>query len=242
MTQRFPTCTGEENHIWSLGQFVALLMRHDPQSVLDVGCGSGRLLQIVTERGVRATGIDRASPRLDALRDAGFDVREASDYELPFEDRSFEWVTLRHVPHHLVHPERTIAESLRVARIGILVAEPAFEPSLASQRTAERLDLLEKRLDRRTGMHHAPVHGIDDLLAMLPDPSAVAVEVESHRFLRLRGRSVAEVAASAEPRVAALPEDDRERVAFADLLADCERDGLSWNGSLCLSVVHRSTD
>lgn len=239
MEARGIECTAEDNHLWSLGQFVELLAQQSPESVLDVGCGSGRLLQTVHERGVTATGLDQGGPRLDALRAEGLDVLQGSAYELPFDDRAFDWVTLRHVPHHLEHPERAIAEALRVGRTGALIAEPAFDLSLPSQRTAVQLDLWEKRLDRRGGMYHAEVYELGALLDLFPVEAGRDFEFEVRRFMRLRQRSVADFAQQAAERIAGLPDEHAERAALDDLLADCERDGLSWNGSLCVIARRR---
>lgn len=237
MNARGIECTAEDNHLWSLGQFTRLLAEQSPKSVLDVGCGSGRLLQTMRERGIPATGLDQGGPRLDALRAEGFDVRRGSAYELPFDDRSFDWVTLRHVPHHLEHPARAVADAWRVCRTGLLIAEPAFDVSVPSQRSAVQLDLWEKRLDRRGGMYHAEVHELGELIAMLPEHANATLE--SQRFVRLRARSLVEFIDAARARVAELPAEDAACVALDDLIASCERDGLSWSGSLCVVARRR---
>jgi ubiquinone/menaquinone biosynthesis C-methylase UbiE len=239
MEARGIECTAIDNHLWSLGRFVDLLKQEGPASVLDVGCGSGRLLRSVFESGIAATGLDRAGPQLDMLRAEALDVREGSAYALPFDDRSFDWVTLRHVPHHLEHPERAIDEVLRVARAGALIAEPAFELGLASQRTAHALDLWEKRQDRRGGMYHAEVYELGPLLGLFPAAADSEFEIESRRFMRLRQRSVVDFASEATARIADLPPDHAEHAALNDLIAACERDGLSWSGSLCVIARRR---
>ena len=94
-------------------------------------------------------------------------------------------------------------------------------------------------MDRRGGMYHAEVHELGELVAMLPELPGVELELESQRFLRLRARSTADFAADARRRVAELAPDDAERDALDALLEDCARDGLSWNGSICL-VVRRT--
>ena len=237
MTRHGIECTAEENHLWSLGRFVQWLIELEPESVLDVGCGSGRLLEQIHAAGITATGLDRAGPKLDELRAKGLEVREGTAYELPFGDRSVDWVTLRHVPHHLEHPARAFAEALRVARTGVLIAEPSFDTSLASQRTAIELDLWEKRQDRRGGMHHAEVYELGALIAMLPADNGC--EIESRRIFRLRQRSIHEFEQQASARIEDLPSDHPERIALADLLADCADHGLSWNGSLLVAVRRR---
>jgi len=239
MTRHGVECTAEENHLWSLGRFVQWLIELKPESVLDVGCGQGRLLEQVHAAGITATGLDQAGPRLEEPRAKGLQVCEGTAYELPFGDRSVDWVTLRHVPHHLEHPACAFAEALRVARTGVLIAEPSFDAGLASQRTAIELDLWEKRQDRRVGMHHAEVYELGALLAMLPADLDRDYEVESQRIFRLRQRSIHDFEQQAAARIEDLPPDHPERIALADLLADCADHGLSWNGSLLVTVRRR---
>ncbi|MDF1799333.1 MAG: class I SAM-dependent methyltransferase, partial [Planctomycetota bacterium] len=179
MSHRPVSVSAPENHLWLMGEFVELLARQAPETVLDVGCGSGGLLRACAARGIAATGIDQAGPRLEALAADGFDVREGSAYELTLEDGAVDWVTMRHVPHHLEDPGRALAEALRVAKTGLLVAEPHFDVSVPSQRAALALDIWEKRQHRRGGMHHAEVFDLGGLLALLPG--------EAHSAGRLPG-------------------------------------------------------
>lgn len=230
------TVPASDNHVWLVGEFVELLARQAPASVLDVGCGSGGLLRACAERGISATGIDQAGPRLESLAAEGFDVREGSAYELPLEDGAVDWVSMRHVPHHLEDPGRALAEALRVAKTGLLVAEPHFDASVPSQRAAIALDIWEKRQHRRGGMYHAEVIELGGLLELLP---TVGLTVDAHRHQRLRARDLAEFEADAAEYVTDLPGDHAERAALEALLATLRDTDLTWNGSLCLVVRHR---
>jgi hypothetical protein len=143
-------------------------------------------------------------------------------------------VTLRHVPHHLEEPARAIAEALRVAKTGLLVAEPWFDVSVPSQVNALAMDGWEKRQHRRSGMYHAEVIELGELLGLLPDPRALVVDVHCH--LRLRTRHVATVEADAAKLIGELPEDHFERRVLEGHLASLRSKGLTWNGSQCLVV------
>ncbi len=232
----WPPCTAQENHAWLLARFCSLLKSFTPQSVLDVGCGAGLLIRTLSESGASVHGLDQAGPRLEALAEEGFDVREGSAYELPFADCSIDWISLRHVPHHLEDPGRAIAEALRVARSGLLLAEPSFDPSLPSQLAAQQLDRWEKRQHRRRGMFHADVLELDDLVELMPTELRRVRPIEAHTHLRPRGRCIEEFEAEATELVSELAEYHPERSALAGLLRGLRKSGLSWNGSLCVAI------
>lgn len=81
-------------------------------SVLDVGCGDGRIARGVAERvgAARVVGVDvalRPEVLVEALRyDGG---------RLPFDDASFDAVLACDVLHHAIDPEALLRECLRVA-------------------------------------------------------------------------------------------------------------------------------
>lgn len=98
-----------------------------PETVLEVGCGEGRLAQHLVTRGprpVRFVACDleltHVAPGLDGI----IELREASIYALPFEDASFDLVVCCEVLEHLGEPERGLAEVARVARRGVVVSTP----------------------------------------------------------------------------------------------------------------------
>ena len=225
-----------EHHAWLRERFTETLLAQNPVSVLDVGAGSGELLRALGARGVEACGLDRASPRLEQLEREGLCVLAGSAEELPFERDAFDWVTLRHVPHHLARPEVGLAEAVRVARRGVLLAEPSFDDSLPSQRAARLLDVWEKRQHRRRGRIHAEVFDLPGLLDLLPEFAGAKSRLEVHSHLRLRARSIDTFREEALALVQDLPGAHRERDDLADLLEHLERCGLSWNGSLILAV------
>jgi SAM-dependent methyltransferase len=229
---------GQVNHLWLLQHFVDLLESFKPQSVLDVGCGAGGLLKACSAAGITVQGLDQGSPRLDALVAEGFDVIEGSAYELPLEADSVDWVTLRHVPHHLDKPELALAEALRVSRCGVLCAEPCFDESLACQRSAVALDVWEKQQHRREGMYHAEVLSLGELLALLPQSAANSIKVQVHTHFHPRGRDVTAFEVIARQLVESLPAEHEHQVALNQLLPELHRTGLSWNGSMCLVLTH----
>ena len=74
--------------------------------VLDVGCGTGRLTNVINEtvkQSGRVVGIDPAIEMVETARkkNAGVDFRLAAVENLPFDDESFDLVTSSLVLHHL---------------------------------------------------------------------------------------------------------------------------------------------
>jgi len=100
------------------------------ESILDVGCGDGRITATWAQRlaGRRVIGLDRPSPRLEAIwaaRAAG-DLRfVAGDATaLPFTDGEFELVSGVELLEQVADAERALAELTRVARRWVLVSVP----------------------------------------------------------------------------------------------------------------------
>ena len=88
--------------------------------VLDVGCGTGKLLATMPAR-YEKVGIDPSEHMLEAARERGLDVQQASADALPFEDASFDLVMTHAVLHHVIDPaavRRAVTEMCRVARPG----------------------------------------------------------------------------------------------------------------------------
>jgi len=88
---------------------------------LDVGCGTGRLLEALRPYG-RVMGVDPSEGMLRVLREhrRGEAVRGSAEH-LPFADDSFDVVFSVATLHHLVEPgrvEAALREMVRVARPG----------------------------------------------------------------------------------------------------------------------------
>ncbi|MEU4540617.1 methyltransferase domain-containing protein [Streptosporangium sp. NPDC023825] len=85
-------------------------------TVVDVGCGSGRAVGELAARGVRAIGVDLDSAMIETATGrwpAGeFHVADAT--ELPLDDGSVTGFRADKVLHVLAEPERAVAEARRV--------------------------------------------------------------------------------------------------------------------------------
>ena len=81
--------------------------------------------------------------------------------------------------HHLEDPARAVREAWRVARRGVVLAEPCTDPSIASQRAMARFDELTSALQTRGGHVHHPYLSAGELIALAPQPPR-AVEARGY--------------------------------------------------------------
>ena len=101
-----------------------------PQSILDVGCGEGVLVEKWARRlgDKRVVGIDLE----DATLQAEWEKRQAPNLEyrvmkaenLPFADGEFDMATAIEVLEHVPDPAHTVAEMARAANRWLLVSVP----------------------------------------------------------------------------------------------------------------------
>jgi SAM-dependent methyltransferase len=97
-----------------------------PTEILDVGCGTGEITSRLARMFASAhvTGVDLLESHLALARSRYVELgdrvqfRQADAFELPFERASFDLVVCRHVLQAVPHPERMLAELVRVARPG----------------------------------------------------------------------------------------------------------------------------
>src|SRR5437879_10910609 len=100
-----------------------------PRDLLDIGTGTGRILEIVGSRVELALGIDQSREMLAVARvnleRAGLEngsVRLGEMYRLALPDASFDAVVIHQVLHYADRPAEAIAEAARVLRPnGVLV-------------------------------------------------------------------------------------------------------------------------
>lgn len=91
------------------------------QRVLDVGCGTGVLLQALTEStpGISVAGIDLSGAMIEVARHRlgpGVDLRQGQAEALPFADAEFDMVVSTSVFHFIRDPSTALQEMRRVTR------------------------------------------------------------------------------------------------------------------------------
>lgn len=121
-----------------------------PSSLLDIGTGTGRILELLAPHVREALGVDISRDMLSVAR-ANLDrrslrhcsVRQADMYRLPIADASFAAVTLHQVLHFADDPLRVLAEARRVLEPGGLLVVVDLDAhqreELRSQRRHRRL-------------------------------------------------------------------------------------------------------
>lgn len=113
--QWFDTRTGR--YVWSLELplILEMLELKPGETLLDIGCGTGRLLQEVKNH--KAMGIDQSLEMLSYAqkKEIKYLVHGIAE-ALPFPDRYFDAVTLITVLEFVSDPDKVLREALRVCR------------------------------------------------------------------------------------------------------------------------------
>ncbi len=128
----------EDKHWWFIGRreiFLRLLRRYlpprrdgQPRQILDVGCGTGTMLQHLTHFG-QAQGIDTDAEAVAFCRERGItQVRQVDDPPLPFPDNAFDLITALDVIEHIDDDAGMLRELYRITRPGgrFLFSVPAY--------------------------------------------------------------------------------------------------------------------
>ena len=141
-----------------------------PANLLDVGTGTGRVLQLLAPHVGFGLGVDISHDMLAVAR-ANLDRREARNcqvrhgdmYQLPLPDASFAAVTLHQVLHFADDPARVLAEAARVLAPGgrLVVVDLAAHGD-------ERLR--QERAHRRLGFADAEMAAWLAELRLSPEP------------------------------------------------------------------------
>jgi ubiquinone/menaquinone biosynthesis C-methylase UbiE len=100
-------------------QAAALVRRvGEGRSLLEVGCGTGLVLERVARFAGNAQGIDLSPGMLERARARGLAVQEADATALPFPDATFDVAYSFKVLAHVLQVDRALAEMARVVRPG----------------------------------------------------------------------------------------------------------------------------
>jgi ubiquinone/menaquinone biosynthesis C-methylase UbiE len=159
-----------------------------PGRVLDIGTGRGFTAVELARRGAAVTTLDMSEEMLNSAYlhavDAGvagrIEFHLADGGDLPFEEGSFEVVTMINVLHHLEDPETVLPEIARVLMPGGRLVVSDF--------TEKGFDILEE-LHREEGSGHDRHAGetVDGFAARLADAGmkCVARDRRFHQLLMI---------------------------------------------------------
>ncbi|MBP2229121.1 ArsR family transcriptional regulator [Azospirillum agricola] len=153
------------------------------EELLDIGTGTGRMLEVLGPRVQRAVGVDQSREMLaiarTTLEEAGLrhcHVRQADMYQLPFPSGSFDAAVIHQVLHFTESPAEVVAEAARVLRPGGRLLVVDFAPhtleTLREEHAHRRLGFADQEVAgwcRQSGLSCGPV-------AHLPgDPLTVSI-------------------------------------------------------------------
>jgi ArsR family transcriptional regulator len=161
---------------------IAALGPADLGALLDIGTGTGRMIELLGPSATSALGIDRspemlrlARGRIEGAGLAHGSVRSGDMYALPPADGSFDTVILHQVLHFADDPGAVIAEAARVlapdGRLLVVDFMPHDREVLRSQQRHLRLGFADAQLLdwlRAAGLQAS-------IAARLPDPEAIGV-------------------------------------------------------------------
>ncbi|MBO9713155.1 metalloregulator ArsR/SmtB family transcription factor [Sphingomonas sp.] len=124
--------------------------------LIDIGTGTGRMLELFGPRAEHALGIDRSSEMLRLARaklsERGLnaELRQADLYALPLQDGGADTAILHHVLHFAQQPGAAIAEAARVlgpgGRLLIVDFAPHEREELRSQDAHARLGFSDEQI------------------------------------------------------------------------------------------------
>ena len=134
--------------------------REMPETLLDIGTGTGRILEILAPFLNSGEGVD-LSPEMLSVARTNLDkpglehcrVRQGNMYHLPYEDTSFDYVTLHQVLHYAGQPTDVFAEISRVLRPGGTAVIIDFAPHSYE-------DFRKEYQHRRLGFSDAEIYGL----------------------------------------------------------------------------------
>lgn len=133
-------------------QLLSLLKGRKFETVLDLGTGTGRILELLAPQARQLWGLDQSRDML-AIARANLDqhkikhaqVRQADIYALPFSDATADLISIHQVLHFLDDPQSALLEARRVLKPGGEIIIVDFAPH-------EHEDLRSAHAHRRLGI------------------------------------------------------------------------------------------
>jgi len=156
--------------------FEELLVKIHGGSVLDVGCGSGQFIEMLMQSlgsFESITGIDVDDIVLGEARSKFsaeiFNFIRASSQSLPFEDASFDFVSISKALHHMEDDRQTLGEMKRVLKPGgyFLISEMIRDGLSDTQQSHLLYHHLRSEIDQLLGISHHNTYMRSDMLDLI---------------------------------------------------------------------------
>ncbi|HVH77748.1 MAG TPA: metalloregulator ArsR/SmtB family transcription factor [Stellaceae bacterium] len=160
-----------------------IIAQATPRDLLDIGTGTGRIIEVLAPQVGHALGIDQSREMLAVARvnleRAGATngmVRLGDMYQLPLPDASFDAVVIHQVLHYADRPSAVIAEAARILRTNGVLVVVDFAPHvlefLRDEHAHHRLGFADAEVGewcREAGLEPAPPRHLPG------DPLTVAI-------------------------------------------------------------------
>lgn len=138
-------------------RLLSIVGAEQAQSFLDIGTGTGRILELFSKHIERGIGIDKSTEMLAVARAQleranlrNVHVRKGDMYSMPLEDQSMDLATLHLVLHYSLEPGLVIREAARTLRSGgrLVIVDFAThqEDQLRTEHKHQRLGFSEKEI------------------------------------------------------------------------------------------------
>lgn len=144
------------------------------EDLLDVGTGTGRMLEILGPRVQQGWGVDLSSEMLSIARSTLADqgvtncaVRQGDMYQIPFGNEAFDLLTIHQVLHYSDEPARALEEAARVLRpqgvLALIDFAPHDEENLRENHQHRRLGFSDAEIETLCADHGLQIESIDHL-------------------------------------------------------------------------------
>ena len=103
-----------------------IVYKFSGESVLDVGCNNGKLVNYLDSIGKKVAGIDIDEKLISEAKNKfrGLEFKTASAESLPYGDNSFDTCVAWNVLEHLENDEKGLRELLRVSEHNVIITIP----------------------------------------------------------------------------------------------------------------------
>ena len=160
-------------------------------SVLDIGCGSGDFVSVLTTvfpEGTKITGIDPSEEALAGARrqfaPGNIEFLQMDGEQIGFPDNSFDVVSISFALHHLADVSKTLFEMKRVVKPDgwLIINEIISEVQNEAQENQKMLHHLKSFTDRLNGIPHRETYSTAEVLEIIASNGMIA----SHSFSNLK--------------------------------------------------------